>query len=107
MTTTDLLRIKLTGKTPMFKELAELRRASGDPSGVLMAFCQFVHPGAYMDDWGASVAVLTSKGQYHYTLFEGAILKTNSEDGTRTLYTFPEKLLNEQQQVKPTKGRRL
>ena len=86
MTNAELLQIKISGRSPQFKELIELKPAEATQADILLDFCRFVHPGADITAEGSNVSVFTRKGHYIYSLYTAAILKTNVNTGSKTLY---------------------
>ena len=86
MTNSELLKIKLNGRSPQFKELIGLKPAEADQAGILLDFCRFIHPGADITSDGPKVSVFGAKAHYIYSLYTASILKTNVNTGSRTLY---------------------
>ena len=86
MSNAELLKIKISGRSPQFKELIGLKPAEVGQAGILIDFCRFIHSGTEIAAEGPKVSVFTGKRHYIYSFYAGAILKTNVNTGSKTLY---------------------
>lgn len=86
MTQSQFIKIKVSGRKPVFKDLIALTE-SGE-TNMLLDFMRMLHTGKYtcISAQGSKGKVESDKGSFVYTIYNSHILKTDIYNENKTLY---------------------
>ncbi len=83
MTTSEFIKVKMTGKKPQFKELIGLSE-SGETSK-LIDFMTMLHPNQCKQAQGSKGEVF-GNSHYVFTIYKTAIVRTDVQSGNKLLF---------------------
>ena len=86
MTSSEFIKVKLSGHKPQFKNLVSLTESG--KTGTILDFCTRMHPNTTKMAQDSKCNVYTPKKHYIYTIYTKFILRTDVQTGNKILYNL-------------------